>query len=54
MPNLGCACLSDAMAVDISADPLTLLSAGNCPGPACSLVASSSTMGSRREALAII
>lgn len=48
MPNLGGACLSDAMSVDVGSDPLALLSAGNSPGRACSLVASSSMTGSRR------
>lgn len=48
MPNLGRACLSDAMSVDISSDPLALLSAGNSPDHACSLVASRSMTGSRR------
>lgn len=48
MPNLGRACLSDAMSVDISSDPLALLSAGNSPDRAYSLVASRSMTGSRR------
>lgn len=53
MPNLGRACLRDAVSVDVGPDPLALLGAGDGPGGSLDSGATGGRTGSGGKAVCV-